>query len=42
MVSNVRLAQMHLRLEQIFCGTKDERDSFGGVNIMLLEGICYK
>ncbi len=35
MVSNVRLAQIHLRLEEIFGKTLVNNESFGGLNILL-------
>ena len=34
MVSNVRLAQIHLRLNEIFC-SKENDTLFGGKNIIL-------
>ena len=36
MVSNVRLAQMHLRLEEIFCTGESSKVMFANINILLL------
>ena len=36
MVSNVRLAQMHLRLEEIFCTGEETKVMFANMNILLL------
>jgi hypothetical protein len=36
MVSNARLAQIHLRLQQIYNQCGIEKEAFAGTNIMLL------
>ena len=36
MVSNVRLAQIHLRLAEIFQFSPTDRHTFGGINMLLL------
>jgi hypothetical protein len=36
MVSNVRFAQMHLRLEEIFGTGSDTVNAFGNINMFLL------
>lgn len=35
MVSNVRLAQIHLRLNEIFYNKKNSKNTFGNQNILL-------
>jgi hypothetical protein len=35
MVSNVKLAQIHLRLQEIYSTTRYNKNTFGNINIVL-------